>query len=226
MFDAFSSALLISGSIIWLLVIVVEYLSACRPTKGEFPTPCFEERKFTGYNLVFIGLPVATIMVAQMRMLNSLGALGLTCIVEAGCVLGLTGYAQIVAIHPVLSCLAGIASTLICMNTSWMCGVVMGVPLLLIMALCEIVCHQLCFPEETATNMYTCTSGLYWALDAWLILARLSMLFLADPGWVDHFWFDVYSAASLVVVGVIACAIVQRMRSDKWPEGFEIFLKQ
>ena len=217
-FDAFSAALLIAGSVLWLLAIVAEYVSTCHPVRGQYPTPCFEERKFSGYNFVFVALPIATVMAAQMRMLNALGALGLTCIVEAACLLGVTGYEQIIAIHPMVANLAGIASTLICLNVGWLCGVTMGAPLLAL-AVLVLVCRP---PTETATHMFTGMSALYWAMDVWLILARIAMLFFgADVGWVNHFWLDVYSAAALVVGGGIACAIEQRRHSNVWPSADE-----
>ena len=65
---------------------MIEYYQKFRLFDNQIPGPCIIEREFTADNLCFPLL----VLVAEMNYLNSLGAIGLTCMLEPFCVMSLT----------------------------------------------------------------------------------------------------------------------------------------
>jgi hypothetical protein len=67
-----------------------------------------------------------------MRLIWSLGALGLTNILELFCLLGLSAYDKIIQFHSPFCIAAGLCHFFVCLNVAWWCGVFSGAPLLLL----------------------------------------------------------------------------------------------
>ncbi len=144
--------------------------------------------------------------------MHSMGCMGLTCILEAACLLALSARDKIITFHVPLCAVAGLAFTLVSFNISRVLGAAVGAVTLCFGSM-SIIFHFACFPDEDSTHPKTCMSVLFWVSDAWIILGRLLFLFFPVEGWVDHFWFDLVSlgisAAFLCVlallVGLVLC---------------------
>jgi hypothetical protein len=210
----YEGVLLVGGCAAWLAAIIAEYAVAGRRVLGELPTPCSAEREYSGYNYVLVGLPISLILLAETRILGGCGgSLGLTCIVEAACFLGMTGYSQIRSTHLALCIVAGVSSTLVCTNAAWRLGIIMGAPLLLL-SVAVLFCHSRWYPQEDGEHPATTMSVLYWMMDVWLIVGRVGLLF-PDPGWVDHFAFDIASFFGTMALG--AClGVALGVWGDSW----------
>lgn len=214
MMDLHGVIMLISGTAVWAAAIVVE---AYVGSEHLIP-PCDTERKFTGYNMVFIAFPIALILVAEIRMLQDMGALGLTCTVETLCLLGIAGYDQLLGMHAFLCFMAGLSLTLVCFNVAFWCGLVVGVPLLLL-SMFFLVCRITCFSDMNNRNPAPFISFLFWLLDIWLILGRVVLAWAEPSDWVDHYWFDIIAATALVSVLVLlfGCMLgIMSLPQDSW----------
>ena len=196
-----SEALLIIGSFAWFFAIVVEYYQKFRLFDNQIPGPCITEREFTADNLLFVAFPVALVLVAEMNYLNSLGAIGLTCMLETFCIMGLTAYEKYVRMHAPFCLVAGVAHILVCTNVSIWAGMVAGAPLA-VLGVCVLFCHAEFCPHEDENHPNTHTSVLFWMLDVWFIFSRLVLVSASPTNHVDHFWFDIVGA--LALAGVLA----------------------
>ena len=206
-----SGVMLIAGVGGWMTAIFAE---AFMGSKKLIP-PCQTEVKFTGYNFLFVGFPVALILVAEMRLMQAMGALGLTCILESFCLLGLTGYEQVQGAHLPFCIVACASHFLVCLNVACWSGLFVGVPLLFLSLL-------LPFLHFTCNQMYL-ESLVIWAFDIWLVLSRI-VLVLVEPSsdWVDHHWFDIVGSSSLLLLLVFLCILARstvNMPRDSWVRG-------
>lgn len=200
------------GSVAWLAAIVGENIQqrGCR-INGELNAPCAATRAYVGYNYVFIALPIAVVCVAEVHMMNSVGAWGLTCMFETACVLGIAGYTQIVNVHVLLCVLTGVASILVCLNFGWVYAAVVGVPLV-VLSVAFVVVHFGFHPDEDKSRPYTSVSIIYWLFDFWIIMGRNVLLFANtsrdDDAAFDHFWLDIASFASLISLGLVCLWLI------------------
>ena len=183
----------------WALAILLE----SRIDNQRFLPPCDTESRFSAYNFLFVAFPILVIVVAEVHIMQSIGALGLTCILEGLCLLGITGFEKLVKLHSPFCLLAGLSHVCVCLNYSVWCGLFAGVPLLSLSVLFLVI--GLIFQGETKHNYL---SLVLWLQDAWLILSRLVFIFQAPSDWVDHSQFDYVASASLLLVLVVVCLMV------------------
>ena len=149
--------------------------------------------------MVFVAFPISLILVAEFRMMQSLGALGLTCTLETLCLLGITGFDQLRGMHAFLCIVAGLSLSLVCLNVALWCGLVVGIPLLLL-SIVFLICQTLCFPNIDNQKPNSIISLIFWALDVWLVVSRVVLVWAEPSGWVDHYWFDINASAAVVSV--------------------------
>lgn len=200
----FYACALVAGAVAWYGAILAEYAAHHERVEGQYPAPCSVMRRMYGYNYVLVALPIAVVMAAQMHALNSLGALGLSCVAEAAFLLAIAGYSQILRMHVACCVAAGLATTLVCINVGPAHGLIAGVPLLTL-ALVAVALHFAVAPREDADHPNTWTSIVFFLLDLWLVMARISIATIpASRNWVDHFALDVAAAAIVVGTGIVA----------------------
>lgn len=203
------ATLLVIGSLAWFAAIATEFYKNFRLFYGQIPGPCITEREFTADNLMFVAFPVSLILVAEMHYINSLGALGLTCMLEAFCILGITAFEKYIRTHAPFCLVAGVAHILVCSNVSVVAGLVAGVPLAAL-SVCLVVCHTALCPNEDENHPNTHTSVIFWSMDFWFIFSRIIILFTPPTDHIDHFWFDLAGALAATVLLVILCAARRR----------------
>jgi len=161
---------------------------------------------FSGYNYVFVAFPILAIVVAEMHIMQSLGAFGFLCLFEALCLMGLTGFEQIETLHWPFAILTGMCHTCVCLNYSVACGMLAGTPLLVLFALMIALITYACkYESEAAENLACCTT---WLLDLWLIMSRLLLLVMPQEDWVDHNLFDCAASGMLLCVLFAICVVV------------------
>ena len=207
--DIQSCFMLCIGCAGWMTTIVIE-ASIDGGFITPFMPPCDTEKRYSSYNLVFIAFPIMLITLAEMRLCWSLGALGLTNILELFCLLGLSAYDKIIQFHSPFCVVAGLCHFCVCLNVAWWCGIFSGAPLLILSFLyilygldkkgnslakdCDTtICllsvntdnpedmhDSLVLTEVEDSNNSFIISAIIWLQDIWLILSRLVLIF-ADP---------------------------------------------
>lgn len=201
-----NDTLLVAGTLSWFLVNAIEYTRGFHEINKNAPEPCMIHRIYASYNVFFVGFPIMLIAIAEMHIINSAGALGLTLILEFACILGIHAYDSIKTIHIPLCIIAGASATLNCLNLQWQYGAFVGIPLLS-GAVLAILMQLLCFPDRDETHQHTAISCVLGFLDAWMILSRLILLKdwsnLSDKESI--FSFDVCSFLILLTVLAVLC---------------------
>jgi len=205
-----NDTLLVAGTLSWFLVNAIEYTRGFHEINKNAPEPCMIHRIYASYNVFFVGFPIILIAIAEMHIINSAGAMGLTLILEFACILGIHAYDSIKTIHIPLCIIAGASATLNCLNLQWQYGAFVGIPLLL-GAVMAILMQLLWFPDRDETHQHTAISCVLGFLDAWMILSRLILLKdwsnLSDKAKESRFNFDVFSFLSLLYILSMLCII-------------------
>jgi hypothetical protein len=204
--DELGSICLIVGTVWWLAVLVVEYALEYQSliVDSQLPPPCSTEKKFSAQNLILISFPLALILLSEVRLLNSVGAIGLTCMLETFCLMGITAYEKVIKSHLSLCLTAGLSHTLVCYNIAPWCGFLVAIPLVCVGISC-IVSLCVWFPDQIDEKEYTAMSVQYWLLDIWLVTSRICLVF-ATPCELDHFAFDYIGFLASLGVLALGCA--------------------
>jgi hypothetical protein len=194
--------MLVLGCLVWFGAILADAFMG----SNDLMAPCNTERMFSGYNYVFVAFPILVVIIAEMHIMQSLGAFGFLCLFEALCLMGVTGFEQIETLHWPMGILAGVCNTCVCLNSSVSCGLLVGAPLLLLFALMIMLMTYACKYECDAASNIACYTT--WLLDFWLIMSRLLLLFMSSTDWVDHDLFDCVVSGILLCVLFAICVVV------------------
>lgn len=216
MASVFDCVLMTCGSTTWFAAILIEnVIMKGNYVNGQMNSPCVSQSAFSGYNYLFVALPVALILVAEIRIMNTLGSIGLLCIFEAACVLTITGYTQFTGQYHVLACvLTGITNALMCMN----CGFEQGLAIIVpgtVLSILFLTNYCVYHPDMTKDRPYTCISIINWFFDLLIIFGRNGLLFRTTKSdWVDRFYFDVYGFMALCGFAAM-CLGVMKLREKR-----------
>jgi hypothetical protein len=209
--DIQSSVMLISGSILWVSAVFIEaYIQF-----DHLIPPCEAAMKFTGCNLIFVAFPMALILSAELHLMRKAGAMGLTCMLEIFCLLGLTGFEQLKGAHVPFCITAGICHTLVCFNMGFRDGLFSGAPLLFL-SIVYCILHWR-FKEKKYFDYLI--SLVVWGQHIWLALSRLILVWTIPSDWVDHYWFDIISSslsAFMFFILFISAMSTANMPHDNW----------
>jgi hypothetical protein len=211
MMDTQSTIILIFGSVTWISVVFIEAFIE----SNKMIPPCQITMRYTGYNFIFIAFPITLILIAEIQLMQKSGALGLTCLLETFCLLGINGFEQIRGLHVPFCIIAGLSHTLVCFNIERWIGVFAGTPLLFLS-----VVYLILPPKCIGKTYYGYIESLiFWGLDIWIALSRIALVWATPSDWVDHYWFDVISSSALTLI-LLALSIWARstfsLPNDNW----------
>jgi hypothetical protein len=207
-------ALTIVGVTVWAAALCCEF---CYRYKAEgIKSPCRIARANSGYNYLFVGLPIALLFSVKTQLALGVGSTGLLAIGESACLLAVNGFEQIESMHVFFICLTWCFSTLAWLNLSWALGAVVAGPQLLLGAV--VLVYVAAFRETPANNDGDddlTTMALYWAMELCYILSNLLwMAFHISDASHDRFTFDL--CAALALAFVVGLGLLARWRWPQW----------
>ena len=197
--NLYDSVLLVAAVAMWVLTVNIEYM--CTPSvyeEGQLITPCSLQKRNSGYNYVFVALPVAILFYVQMKFANEVtGCLGLTVIMETGIILAINGFLQIHSIHVTLTVLLGLCYFLMWLNVCWVTGLIVFLPML---AMCGVEQWYEWLHPEIHCKANTFSSVCFWIMDMYFILSRLFFLTASPHDLWDHQLFDCVSSGAMLLL--------------------------
>ena len=191
-------ACLITGVCLWGLTVGVEYYHGHEFVKGQLSAPCTVVGQYSGFNLMCLGFPVALVLIAEVMLMNEVGAIGLTPMLETMCLLGILGSGQIRTMHVPLCIIAGIAFCCMCLNLTPY-GMAATIPMAFLTFV--YIVYVLGFrPKENIQETSTVTSVIYLCLDFWSIFGRLLLLCARYDASEFHYIFDTAAFGALLAI--------------------------
>jgi hypothetical protein len=197
---------LIVGSCLWGLVVSAECCMGYEVVDGQLEGPCIAMKKRTGLNLVCVGFPLALILIAEVQIMNAVGAIGLTPMLETACLLGIAGFEQIRQMHKPLCLGAGLAFGCMCFIAikEVACSLAACMPLAAITCVCLV--WRIFFRDgEKADNVFSVIFMLMYLCSAF---GRLFLLCeLAAPSDL-HFLIDLVAFVLILALLLIIWAVM------------------
>ena len=194
---------LIVGVSLWGLTVIVESYLGHEIIDGQCTAPCRALSKFSGFNLIYVGFPLALILMAEVQYMDEVGALGLTPMIETVCLLGIVGMNQIYKMHTALCIGAGLALCCFSLNVMKLeYALTVSIPLVVV-ALMSTALNSICHCKNDDTGkrkQNTILSMILLFLNLWSIFTRLLLLFPTQEKSEWHYFFDIISFGAILIL--------------------------
>ena len=190
--DVFGAVISLTGSALWTITLIVEGCLQPRQLK----CPCDYAARYTGINMVFVAFPILLFALSEIRMMQAMGALGLTSLLEAICLLAMIGYDQIKGLHSPLCIAAGLCHILVCFNTNLFGGIIAG-SILISVTLLFLSLRLTLFRDSSLPPILIL---LTWIQNLCIIWNRSILIWTPSTDHVDHLWFDIFGFIAMATI--------------------------